>query len=234
MRFSIALDFSIFFALLLPFSVSAQPYTPDLGSIESLAVETVRSKIQVPSDAELTIKAQGLDNRFKLPSCVAPMQAKISNNRVKALTTVKLSCKQANQALWQSFVSVKVSIYYRVAVANRILSTGQVITADDVIMKSIDERRLRGAMFDQLNALVGTRLKRRIGKGNVIYQQNVCYVCKGDIVSIFAKSANLQIKTVGMALNDGNPNDKIRVRNSKSNKIIEVNVIGVGEVEVKM
>ncbi|WP_165904969.1 flagellar basal body P-ring formation chaperone FlgA [Parashewanella curva] len=222
------------FSLLCSGHLAAKAYSPDLNTISKLAIDTVKAQVKAPSNATVNVNTQVLDNRFMIPKCNSPLKAEISNNRIKALTTVKISCTKPNQTLWQSFVSVKVNILYQVAVANRILSTGQIITKDDVVLQLMDERRLRGAMFNQREALIGTRLKRRVGKGNVIYQQNVCYVCKGDTVSIFAKSDHLQIKTIGVALQNGNPNDKIRVRNRKSNKIIDVKVVRVGEVEVKM
>jgi flagella basal body P-ring formation protein FlgA len=57
---------------------------------------------------------------------------------------------------------------------------------------------------------------------------------QGDTVSIYAKTTNVEIKTLGEALRDGNIDEVIRVKNSNTSKQFDAVVIGVGEVEVRM
>jgi flagella basal body P-ring formation protein FlgA len=93
---------------------------------------------------------------------------------------------------------------------------------------------LRGQYFSDIDAVIGTRTKRRIAKGSPILGNQLCFVCKGDAVSIYAKTEHLQIKTLGEAMRDGNIGESIRVKNINSNKQLEATVIGIGEVEVRM
>jgi flagella basal body P-ring formation protein FlgA len=57
-------------------------------------------------------------------------------------------------------------------------------------------------------------------------------VCKGDIISIFAKTSTLTIKTQGVALKDGNLGEQIQVKNQKSGKIVSGRVKDVDSIEV--
>ena len=59
-------------------------------------------------------------------------------------------------------------------------------------------------------------------------------VCKGDNVTIYAKTRTLTIKTTGVALQDGNVGEQIRVRNQKSGKTISARVKDVESVEVNI
>jgi hypothetical protein len=58
------------------------------------------------------------------------------------------------------------------------------------------------------------------------------YVAKGEIISVIYQSDNLKLKTVGKALDKGTINEKIRVQNPESNKIIYATIIGNNLVKV--
>ncbi|MBP6517785.1 flagellar basal body P-ring formation chaperone FlgA, partial [Shewanella sp.] len=103
-----------------------------------------------------------------------------------------------------------------------------------VEVRYIEQNSLRGAEFDDPSKLAGVRVKRRVAKDNPILSNNLCFVCKNDSVSIYVRSGSFELKTVGEALQDGNKGDRIRVKNSSSNKELDAIVTGIGEVEVRM
>jgi flagella basal body P-ring formation protein FlgA len=80
----------------------------------------------------------------------------------------------------------------------------------------------------------GAKAKKRIAQGRAINKTNFCLVCKGDFVTIIAASDGFSIKTQGMALSSGNVNDQIRVRNSRSNKVISPRVKNARQVIVNL
>jgi flagellar basal body P-ring formation protein FlgA len=57
-------------------------------------------------------------------------------------------------------------------------------------------------------------------------------VCKGDRIVIGAGSANMQVKTNGIALEDGKLGESIRVKNARSNKDLVAQVVSTSEVKV--
>ncbi len=73
------------------------------------------------------------------------------------------------------------------------------------------------------------------GKGLAIYvlRKRVCVVCRNDSVLIQAISNGMNITTKGTALSDGSLGQQIRVKNDKSNRIIDAQVSGIGEVVVQ-
>ena len=88
--------------------------------------------------------------------------------------------------------------------------------------------------FSDTNQLTGVRVKRRVAKNYPIFANNLCFVCKNDTVSIYVRSNNFVLKTVGEALQDGNIGDQIRIKNSSSNKELDAIITAIGEVEVRM
>ena len=158
-----------------------------------------------------------------------------SNRAIKRNNTVKITCKSPQlQYPWQIFISVRVDILYPVVVARATLGPGDLIAKGDIVIKYVEQTILRGQQFNNLDEVVGTRVKRRMAPDQPIFSNNLCFVCKGDSVSIIARTENFEIKTVGEALQDGNLGDRIRIKNTYSNKRVDARVIDVGKVEVRM
>ncbi|KFZ36923.1 flagellar basal body P-ring biosynthesis protein FlgA [Shewanella mangrovi] len=224
-------------ALLATVTVAgAQADTPSISAIQKLAKETVSKKIDAPTSARVEISPQTLDPRLMLPNCISPLKVELAADRpISRNNTVKVSCDVADQAYpWQVFMSVRVDINFPVVVPNETLSQGTVLDKSNLTLRYIDQYSLNGQQFDDMTPLIGAKLKRRTTKDYPIFAANVCFVCKGDQVSILASTENFQIKTVGEALQDGNIGEQIRVKNIRSNKVIDAIVAKVGEVRVKM
>jgi len=210
--------------------------TPSLSTIYALAKEAVAKKIDADSKAKVQITPQNLEGRLSPPRCHPPINVEIASDRaISRNNMVKLSCDSPDYDYpWQMYLSVRVEIQYPVVVANELLSPNQIIDEHHLQIMYVDQYRLQGQYFSDTTALLGSRVQRRVAKDSPVLSNNLCFVCKGDSVSIFARTANVQIKTLGEALRDGNLDDVIKVKNSNTNKKFDAVVIGVGEVEVRM
>ena len=232
-------NFAYFLFLLLislPLKAAETTSVPSVSTIARLATEVVQEKIVLPQDAKVIITPQSLDTRLKPPACLGEPKAEIASDRaISKNNTVKISCDSPDLDYpWQIYISVRVEVLFPVVVANQTLGPGDLIELDQIRLDYVEQNQLRGQQFDDPAAVTGTRVKRRIPANQPLFAGNLCFVCKGDIVAIYARSDNFEIKTNGEALKDGNLGDKIRVRNSRSNKTVDAHVTGIGEVEVRM
>lgn len=212
------------------------PQQPSLSAIAAAAEEAVAKKIDAPEGAKINIQAQSLDSRVNLPRCEGPISARLASDRaISRNNTVRISCNSPDLDYpWQMFLSVRAEVLFPVVVAKRPLGSGDLLDQDSLEVRYVDKTVLRGQQFANIEELLGTRVKRRIAQDSPIFAANLCFVCKGDAVSIYAKTSSFEIKTLGEAMADGNQGDRIRIKNVNSNKVLEATVIGVGEVEVKM
>ncbi|QSX32744.1 flagellar basal body P-ring formation protein FlgA [Shewanella avicenniae] len=228
----------IFFAAVINavISTGVQADIPSISAIQKLAKETVSKNLAAPATAKIEITPQAIDPRLPLPNCISPVTVELAVDRpISRNNTLKVSCDIENQTYpWQVFMSVRVDISFPVIVPNETLAQGTVLTRSNLSLRYIDQYSLNGQQFDSLEPLIGAKLKRRITKDYPIFSANVCFVCKGDQVSILAATENFQIKTVGVAMEDGNAGEQISVKNARSNKLIEAIVAKVGEVRIKM
>ena len=210
------------------------PHTPTLQEISNAAQNAIADQVSAPQNAKILIRPQSLDKRFRRPSCITPIEVSLVSKNIKRNNTVKLSCKTQSAYPWQVYLSVTVDIQYQVAIATKTLSNGELIDKDKVTLQYVNENHVRGTHFDSVEAIVGTKAKKRIAKGYPIFEQSICFVCKGDAVKIIAETDSFSIRTHGTAQSDGNLHDTIRVMNNNSNKVIKAEVIGIGEVRVRM
>jgi flagella basal body P-ring formation protein FlgA len=231
----------IFFALVFFLLTSAvfadeQASVPLLSTLSQLAKEAVEKKINAPEGAKIQITPQSLDSRLSPPPCLPPILAELASDReIGRNNTVKISCNSpALDYPWQVYLSVRAEILFPVVVAKKVLSPGTVIFSDKMQIAYVEQYSLRGQYFSDVSKLSGIRVKRRVAKDAPILSGNLCFVCKGDPVSIFAKTAGLEIKTSGEALSDGNIGETIRVKNRSSSRELDAQVTGIGEVEVRM
>ena len=97
----------------------------------------------------------------------------------------------------------------------------------------MDKSRIRnGSFFQTRNSLYGARLKRNLNTNKLIKSRDVCFVCKGDKVTINATKTGLSIKASGIALSDANIGGTVRVKNSRTQRIVVGTVYALKEVKV--
>ncbi|MGR6503075.1 flagellar basal body P-ring formation chaperone FlgA [Shewanella sp. Koi 1] len=223
-------------ALFLTSAANAAPEVPSVSAISELAKALINEKISVPANAKVEIAPQSIDNRLLPAQCASPIKVELASDReISRNNTVKVSCDTPDLAYpWQIFMSVRVDILFPVVVASETLAPGELISPTQIEIRYIDQNSLRGMQFSDTSQLSGVRVKRRVAKNFPIFANNLCFVCKNDSVSIYVRSSNFVLKTVGEALQDGNIGDQIRVKNSSSNKELDAIVTAIGEVEVRM
>jgi flagella basal body P-ring formation protein FlgA len=229
---------SIFISTLLwtTVALAEQPSVPAISAIEALAKDVVAKKVNAPASARVNITPQPLDSRVAIPRCSSPITAVLASDReISRNNTVRISCDSPDLSYpWQIYLSVRVDVSYPVVVAKETLAPGDVLSTAQMEIRYVDQYSVNGEQFSDMQQLIGTRLKRRVSKDYPIFGSNICVVCKGDTVSIIARTEQFQIKTVGEAVEDGNLGQQIRVKNTRSNKTVDAIVTHVGEVQVKM
>ncbi|MGI2065032.1 flagellar basal body P-ring formation chaperone FlgA [Shewanella sp. MF08487] len=223
-------------AILTPASASAESIVPTISAISELAKALIVEKVSAPANARVSITPQIVDARMLPSQCSSPINIEMASDReISRNNTLKVSCDTQDLAYpWQIYISVRVDILFPVVVSTETLAPGELISPSQVEVRYIEQNSLRGAEFDDPNKLAGVRVKRRVAKNSPILSNNLCFVCKNDSVSIHVRSNSFELKTAGEALQDGNKGDRIRIKNSSSNKELDAIVTGIGEVEVRM
>ncbi|MBV7314768.1 flagellar basal body P-ring formation chaperone FlgA [Shewanella sp. NIFS-20-20] len=209
---------------------------PTLADIYQLAISAVQQKIIPVAGSQVNIEPHPLSDRINVPLCRGEVQAEVASDRaIGRNNTVKVSCDSPELDYpWQIFMAVKVEVNFPVVIAKRPINVGELLTADMLDIALIEQTQLRGEQSSEIESLLGSRSKRRLGQGSPVFIDNLCFVCEGDSVTIIAKSQNFTIRTHGYAQSDGIPGEHIRIKNANSHKMLSAVVTGVGTVEIRM
>ncbi|MFG0606465.1 flagellar basal body P-ring formation protein FlgA [Vibrio mimicus] len=217
--------------LLFFFSLAANSATPEqLSMIREAAENHVLSTVDMPSGGELVVNAANVDDRLYATDCPEPLATSASSSNGSAANiTVLVECKSDN---WRIYVPVRLTITIPLLTAANPLSRGQMISIQDVTISMVDLLRFRRQGFSTPDTVIGAKIKKNVRVGDVIEQSDVCIVCRNESVVIKAGRSGMSITTKGTAMSDGVIGEQIKVKNDKSNRIIDAQVSGVGEVTV--
>ena len=116
--------------------------------------------------------------------------------------------------------------------ASQNIAKGSIVDASVLEKNFINENLNTSGTVTDTQAIVGAKARRDIRAGEIINIDDFCIIAKGDLVNIVARSEGLEIKTQGQALEEGKLNDLIQVKNIKSKKVIQAQVIGPNLVQV--
>ena len=214
-------------------SLSSQAQVYLNQQLETGAETYIRDQIEFKEGTRIEINALPLDTRLKSRKCASPLL--FSSNATPPFNrqvTVRVKCESS--APWTQFVHVRIEELFPVIVTTQSINKGELITAESITTEFKPKHFVRASNLHTKSLLIGSRSKRILRAGVALGLQHICMVCKGDNVTIYAKTRSLTIKTTGVALQDGNVGEQIRVKNQKSGKTISARVKDIESVEVNI
>lgn len=183
-------------------------------------------------DTSIDVAIVKIDDRINIPDCPTGFQYNASQEALsQSYISVRVSC-QNNE--WYLFTSGQVTRTKEIVVTQGAVSPGTVLTSSNLTLAKVDVRRLRHTAFTDLEALIGARMKRRVTNGQAIQSNMLCFVCKGDRITITAEVAGMEVKTAGIAQQDGVVGDNIKVLNASSRKAVIARVASPEEVVIHL
>ncbi|MEQ3641431.1 MAG: flagellar basal body P-ring formation chaperone FlgA [Alteromonas sp.] len=184
------------------------------------------------ADTNIDVDMVKIDDRINIPECPEGYQYHTSEEALRqSYISVRVSCQNND---WYLFTSGQVSRTKDIVVTYGAVSPGTVLTSSNLKMASVDIKRLRYTTFTNIETLVGARMKRRATNGQAIQANMLCFVCKGDRITISAEAGKMKVKTAGIAQQDGVVGDNIQVLNASSKKTVIARVASVEKVVIQL
>jgi flagella basal body P-ring formation protein FlgA len=186
-----------------------------------------------PGNTENTeISVREIDPRIQIPHCPEGFAFESPNFDPRLTNiSVKVTCP-SNQ--WFLFTHVAIQNLQQVVVTTDTLSPGALLSSRNIELVDIDKSKIRGTTFNSIEHISGARIKRRVRPGTVLSDAMLCFVCKGDRVTISAVAGGLSIQVYGIAEQDGTLGETIQVRNMSSDKLVFATVFSTEEVQIKI
>lgn len=186
--------------------------------------------------ARYEVSVNRLDPRLRLPLCPADaISAQLESPNVPVgRVTVRVSC-DSTEAQWRLFVPASVDLFQQVVVTARPLGRHAVISTGDIALRERNLGQLSGGYLLKPEQAIGLRARRAIPADAVLSPNQLEQdetVKRGDRVVISAANSRVAVRMPGEALESGSTGSQIRVRNTRSDRIVRARIIGPGQVEV--
>ena len=228
-KLKIFITFLLFICSLLPFAFGN---TYDRDYITHFAKEYVRSHLSVPDNGKLTISPSTIDSRITIKPCDVPLTANIPESYSTRNVNVKVSC--ASSIPWNIYLPVKVVTKIPVIVAKKQISKGSVLDNNNIHLEWRELHKIRGEVIEDIKLIIGSRANRTLSKGAIMTKKSICVVCKGETVTITAKSNNFMIKTAGIALKNASFGEQVSIKNTRSGRTIKAQVKAINQVIINL
>jgi flagella basal body P-ring formation protein FlgA len=207
----------------------------DPEAIRSAAAAAVRAA--AGADARgLVVEPGTLDPRLRLGACEQPLRGQVAlDGQLRDHTTVGVHCDGASR--WAVYLAVAVYSESPVLVAQRALPAGAV---PDAGAFSLVTRRLPGLSsqyIGDVGQLAGQKLRRPVAMGEALDAGALSLapvVHRGQQLTLLAHASGMDVRVTVVALSDGRPDERIRVQNPSSQRIIEATVRSSQLAEVSL
>ena len=213
--------FTIFFTVIL---VSKLSFSNSISGLElkilinnwlikkgSVANVELLDEIKYPKCNEKSFFINDISGEFKLikVSCVSPHEWSFISRNKGIIQKVRNKKNQKNRSL--------------VFALNKSKKNGEIINSDDIIQINRKITNGNGLILNK-DDLIGKRLGKSISANRPLFFSNLAkdwVIEKHSLIMIEKKINSITVKTEGIALENGDLGEKIRVKNVKSGKVLQ-------------
>jgi flagellar basal body P-ring formation protein FlgA len=212
-----------------PAAGAAGPATPgrdmdlqDIPALESLARSEAVRQFPPLTDRQRFLIGP-IEPGLELVRCREPVKAALaSTHHMQDRATIELRCP--NTKPWHLYVQVRIIGTSAAVVAAHAIVVGSVLKATDLRLEQHDISELPPGFLDDPAIAVGLTASRPISGGAFLTNQQLVAakaVQRGQSVTLIADLGGMSVRMAGKALSDGLINQRVRVQNVSSGKIVE-------------
>jgi flagellar basal body P-ring formation protein FlgA len=207
---------------LAPLSLAAAGDFQDLPQLESLA--KTEAALQFPPLTERQRFVAGpIEPRLQLEKCRQPVRPVLASPlHMKDRVMIELRCPDLKS--WHIYVPVRIVGTSQVVVLAHAIVMGTVLKAADLKIEEHDISDLPLGFLDDPAIAVGLTASRPIAGGAFLTNQQLVAakaVQRGQSVTLIADAAGISVRMAGRAMSDGLMNQRVKVENLSSGKIVE-------------
>ncbi|MCP8462720.1 flagellar basal body P-ring formation chaperone FlgA [Pseudomonas sp. ZM23] len=200
---------------------------------------------QVASELKNEARAQGwkgmtftVDNNLpnslgKLPACPREPQLRVSEAPSSATARRRFEADCPGQSGWPVYFTSQSTVMLPAVFASSAIERGQTLDANQLKLAPLDIGKTPRGYFTDIAEVAGKTARRRIRADQPLSPallDGATLVRRGQQVKIVASQDGIQASAVGEAMANGKQDDVIRVKNLRSQKIIDAKVVESGVV----
>lgn len=228
-----------FVAALLMLAGTAQARGDATAQVQQAVVAHLRAMLERQAerqgwqDMQLRYETNLPTSATNQPLCVNALQIRATGDAPSAMERQQLQINCPDAPGWSLNATAQAHVFLPAVHAEGIIDRGQTIRDSDIRLERINIAKARRGYYNRQDEVIGMAAKRRIRAGQTITPallEQAMAVKRGQPVKIVASNEGIEASTSGEALGDGQPGEVIRVRNTRSGKVIDAKVLEAGVV----
>ncbi len=194
----------------------------EIAQLEALAKSEAALQFPKLTDRQRFLVGP-IEAHLQFEKCSRPIRPLVASpQHMKDRVTIELRCQDAKP--WHLYVPVRIVGTSQVAVTVHSIVAGTMIKASDLKVEEHDISELPLGFLDDPSIAVGLTASRPIAGGAYLTNQQLVAakaVQRGQSVTLLADVGGISVRMAGRALSDGVINQRVRVQNLSSGKIVE-------------
>lgn len=194
------------------------------------AISEAQSRFSNPQ-----VSISSLDKRLRLQACQSALDTFANHEQLRSgQLTIGVRCHAP--VSWTVYVSAQVKVMQDVVVTRRALSADHILSKDDIKLAPRDIASLRKGYLTDAGALIGQQLKSPLPMGGIVQINQFkaqMLVHRGDLVTLVASVGNMEVRVRGEALANAGLGQRVKVKNSNSERVVEGIVDAAGVVRIE-
>lgn len=217
-----------FFICLSVFSSFSQSNEANLASNSILleryvsdAVLTQWQSIGQRSGAMNNVIISGIPDGYKAPECQSPFSVESRNTLRLGRNSIEVSCQ--HRASWSLMLNADIEVWRDVVVLRDHLPRGQRINTTNITLQQRNIGDLQRGYYTEIEDVLGNISKRSLKAGTAISPSMIdlpIIIKRGQAITLKAERPGFSVNMNGIALKKGRKGDRIKVKNSNSNKVL--------------
>jgi flagellar basal body P-ring formation protein FlgA len=209
---------------LMPLLAAAQGVSDPQDTAQLEALAKSEAVLQFPKLTERQRFLVGpIETGLHHEKCSRPIRPVVASpQHMKDRVMIELRCQDPKP--WHIYVPVRIVGTSPVAVAAHAIIAGTVIKASDLKTEEHDISELPLGFLDDPSIAIGLTAGRPIAGGAYLTNQQLVAakaVQRGQSVTLIADLGGMSVRMAGRAMSDGLMNQRVRVQNLSSGKIVE-------------
>jgi flagellar basal body P-ring formation protein FlgA len=192
-----------------------------LSSIRAAAEQAVRGVIDTGVSG-VTLTTTSLDPRLRLVACATRLDTFANTPRgSQSRVAVRVSCAQP---AWTLNVPVEIRRLQKVLVLQRAVGRGEGLQPADVQVQTRELPGLGSPFVSSVDQLAGRLTRRPLPEGTALTADALSIallIKRGQQVTLVAQSSGFEVRAPGRAMADAGADQRVRVQNLNSLKVIE-------------
>ena len=198
------------------------------------AIKSYLADLNTKRGEKVHITVGRLDSRLTLKQCEKELTTFSPPGRqTSGKTTVGVRCD--GNTPWTIYVPAQVGIMQHIVIANRNIPKGTPLSAADLRLAERDTTRLHRGYITDITQVIGKTVTRMVRQNSPLTPNRISSpvaVKRGAKVTILSDSGAIQVRMKGTAISSGAIGERIKVKNSRSNRQIDALIVSPTLVRV--